>query len=512
MDKILRLILGDQLNSSHSWYKNKDSRVTYVLMEVMQEQTYVKHHVQKIVGFFANMRQFAIELKAKGHHVIYFYLDAPENKQNFYQNLLWLKDKLHITKFEYQLADEYRLDQELKAITQSLEIDHEAFDTEHFFTQRNDVREFFQDKKQYLMENFYRNMRKKYRILVNPDLSPVGEQWNFDHDNRKKYDNKYPLKAPVKFQKDVSDILAMLEKMEVPHFGKIAAKDFNLPIGQKDAFKILNYFCEELLISFGRYEDAMVKEHFTLFHSRLSFALNLKLISPVEVVQVVETYWHSHKDEIDIAQVEGFIRQVIGWREYMRGIYWAEMPAFAEKNFLENHGKLPTWFWDGKVKMNCLKNCIGNSLQYSYAHHIQRLMVIGNFALLAGTHPDEVDEWYLGVYADAVQWVQITNTRGMSQFADGGIVGTKPYVSSANYIDKMSNYCKNCYYDKSKKYGEKACPFNSLYWNFFLKHEDKLKKNPRISMMYKLLDKMDAVEREKILIQANNYLKIIDEL
>lgn len=207
----------------------------------------------------------------------------------------------------------------------------------------------------------------------------------------------------------------------------------------------------------------------------LILALNIKLIAPKEVVaQVLETYYMA-ENTIDIANVEGFIRQVIGWREYMRGIYWAEMPSFANLNFLNNNTPLPNWFWDGKVKMNCLKNCINNSLDHAYAHHIQRLMVIGNFSLLIGAHPKEVDNWYLGVYIDAVEWVQITNTRGMSQFADGGIVGSKPYVASANYINKMSNYCKGCQYDKDKKYGENACPFNSLYWAFFKQHQDKLK-------------------------------------
>jgi deoxyribodipyrimidine photolyase-related protein len=348
--------------------------------------------------------------------------------------------------------------------------------------------------------------------LVDDGQNPIGGQWNFDADNRKKYDGKVPLKEPLIFKRDVTELVNLLEKMQVPYMGEINKKEFDYPVGRQEAFALLDYFCQELLPAFGTYEDAMLKEHVTLFHSRLSFVLNLKIISPNEIIQQVIKYWEQHQNSITIAQVEGFTRQVIGWREYMRGIYWAEMPGFKEKNFFNYNAPLPDWFWDGKVKMHCLKHCIANSLENAYAHHIQRLMVIGNFALLAGIHPTEVDNWFLGVYTDAIEWVQITNTRGMSQFADGGIVGSKPYVSSANYIDKMSNYCKNCFYDKTKRYGNKACPFNSLYWNFYIEQEDKLKNNQRVSMMYKLLEKMEPTEKEKISEQAKKYLENLNSL
>jgi deoxyribodipyrimidine photolyase-related protein len=240
--------------------------------------------------------------------------------------------------------------------------------------------------------------------------------------------------------------------------------------------------------------------------------MNLKMLSPKEVVdKAISEYW-KRPNEIEYHQLEGFVRQIIGWREYMRGIYWAKMPEFATLNYFENQSKLPAWFWTGRTKMNCLSHTINQSLEFAYAHHIQRLMITGNFALLAGVHPDEVDAWYLGIYIDAIEWVEITNTRGMSQFADGGIVGTKPYVSSATYIHKMSSYCVGCHYDKSKKTGEKACPFNSLYWNFFDKHELKLSKNPRIGMMYNVWRKMDANAKAALLEQANDYLTNINEL
>ncbi|HEX7366089.1 MAG TPA: cryptochrome/photolyase family protein [Pelobium sp.] len=512
MAKTLRLILGDQLNLQHSWFKNTDKHHVYLMMEVMQEQEYVKHHIQKIIGFFLAMRSFAEELEKAGHEVIYLKLDDAKNLQSFEKNIQQIIKEIGAEKLEYQLPDEYRLDEQLKKICSALPIETSFVDTEHFFTERFDVREFFKGKKQYLMETFYRDMRKKHHVLVDERLEPFGDKWNFDHDNRKKYDGKVPLKGPLQFKKDVTQLIDLIDKMKVGYFGKIDARSFTYPTNRAEALKVLEYFCEELLPAFGRYEDAMLKEHHTLFHSQLSFALNLKMLSPHEVLKKVLTTWGSRKSEINIAQVEGFVRQVIGWREYIRGIYWDQMPAFADKNFLNNKTDLPSWFWDGKVKMNCMKYCINNSLENAYAHHIQRLMVIGNFALLIGADPKQVDEWYLGVYIDAVEWVQITNTRGMSQFADGGLIGSKPYVASANYINKMSNYCKGCYYDKDKRYGEKACPFNSLYWNFYLQHQNKLKKNPRIGMMYRLVEKMDKTEITAILKQADIYLSQLNTL
>lgn len=256
----------------------------------------------------------------------------------------------------------------------------------------------------------------------------------------------------------------------------------------------------------------MTVHAWSVYHSRLSFSLNIKLLSPREVIDAAIQEWEKRPEEISFNQVEGFVRQIIGWREFMRGVYWAKMPEFAAMNFFGHEAKLPEWYWTGKTKMNCLKHAIGQSLDQAYAHHIQRLMVTGNFALLAGVHPDEVDQWYLGIYIDALDWVEITNTRGMSQFADGGIIGSKPYVSSAAYIDKMSDYCGSCFYNKAKKVGEKACPFNSLYWNFYDRHTDKLARNPRIGMMYKVWERMKQEDKTALLEQAEKYLTNINDL
>jgi deoxyribodipyrimidine photolyase-related protein len=302
----------------------------------------------------------------------------------------------------------------------------------------------------------------------------------------------------------------MIEKAGVKTIGTIDPERFQWPVSRQESLEILDHFCEQLLANFGAYQDALTTWDPYLFHSRLSFSLNTKMISPLEVVQTVEKYWYAHQNQISIAQVEGFIRQIIGWREYMRGIYWAKMPEFRDLNYFGHDRKLPDWFWTGSTKMNCLKESIGQSLDLAYAHHIQRLMVTGNFTLLAGIHPYEVDQWYLGIYIDAIEWVEITNTRGMSQFADGGIVGTKPYVSSANYIKKQGNYCDHCAYEAAKKTGHGSCPFNSLYWHFYARNREKLEKNPRIGMMYRTWDKM--TNQQEVLDQAEFYLKNLDSL
>ena len=509
MSKTLRLILGDQLNARHSWFENNDSSVTYLMMEVRQETDYVPHHIQKVVGFFLAMRNFAKELRSQGHQVLYYHLDDEENLQDFSKQIEQLVEKKGFTRFEYQLPDEYRLDQQLKKLCESLSIQTEAVDSEHFLTSREFLKDFFKGKKTYLMETFYREMRKKYDILMD-GKEPLTGQWNYDQENRHALKDKRLLKKPKVHPKQVHPLVKMLEKSGVKTIGSIDSENFPWPTSREESLEVLEHFCENLLENFGTYQDALTTWNPYLFHSRLSFSINTKMFSPLEVVQKVEAYWKKHSDQISIAQVEGFIRQIIGWREYMRGIYWAKMPEFGNLNFFGHERQLPDWFWTGKTKMNCLNQSIGQSLDLAYAHHIQRLMVTGNFALLAGIHPDEVDQWYLGIYIDAIEWVEITNTRGMSQFADGGIVGTKPYVSSANYIKKQGNYCDHCAYDSKEKVGEKACPFNSLYWHFYARNREFLEKNPRIGMMYRTWDKMG--NKQEILDQAEYYLKNIENL
>jgi len=508
---ILRLILGDQLNYKHSWYNIKDKSVIYLIMEMRQETDYVLHHAQKIIGFFAAMFNFSNFLSKNQHTVIHLKINDIENKQDLIQNLNYFILKYNITKFEYQLPDEYRLDEQLKQFCKDLIIPFQVYDTEHFLTQRNELAILFEGKKMYLMETFYKTMRKKYSVMVD-GKDPMGGKWNFDANNRQTYKGEEKIPEPIVFTHNYISILNEINKAKISYFGNTLAKEFPWPTDRDEAIKVLNFFVENLLPLFGKYQDAMHTNYWSLYHSRVSFALNTKMLSPLEVINAAINHWQKHPTKINISQIEGFVRQILGWREYMRGIYWAKMPSYATLNYFEHNAKLPSWYWTGETKLNCLSHSIKQSLKYAYAHHIQRLMVTGNFALLAGVHPDELDKWYLGIYIDAIEWVEITNTRGMSQFADGGIVGSKPYVSSANYIDKMSNYCKTCFYDKTKKIGERACPFNSLFWNFYDKHESKLTKNPRIGMMYVTWRKMNSSVKAEILEQANYYLKNINTL
>ncbi|NHN27670.1 cryptochrome/photolyase family protein [Flavobacterium jejuense] len=506
----LRLILGDQLNTKHSWYKQKDENTIYLMAEMRQETDYVKHHIQKIVAFFLSMRNFATALEKAGHQVVYFNISNQENLHDLEKIITKVIADKSIEKLEYQLPDEFRLDQQLKNICKNLQIESEAFDTEHFYTSRTELTEFFEGKKLLLMENFYRMMRKKHHVLVNNE-KPLGGKWNYDHSNRNKYKGEVPIPEPLVFSKEVSKIISEIEKADVRTFGEIDTNNFPWPTSRKESLSLLNYFCEKGLKYFGDYQDALYSKDSFLFHSRLSFAMNSKMISPKEVVDAVIDYFIKNQDIIDISQVEGFVRQILGWREYVRGIYWKEMPEYSKMNTLENHNKLPEFYWTGKTKMKCMQHAISQSLTEAYAHHIQRLMIIGNFSLLTQMHPDEVDAWYLGVYIDAIEWVEMPNTRGMSQYADGGIIATKPYVSSGSYINKMSNYCGDCQYNVKEKLGAKACPFNSLYWNFLDDKKDHFQNNQRMNMMLALLNKMKPEELANIKEKAMHIMENLDD-
>lgn len=494
----LRLILGDQLNSQHSWLSTVDEQVLYVLMEIRPESEYVIHHIQKTVGIFGAMRQFAVSLKEQGHNIVYFNIDDSNNQHSFEANINMLIKQYQITNFEYQLPDEYRLDVLLKQYAQTLSISTKAVDTEHFFTQRKDLSLFFESKKTIIMESFYRSMRRKYAILIE-DNKPVGGKWNYDKANRKKLPKQHLMSAPFLFEHNVTDIYRAIKKANLPSIGNIDPTYFIWPLNRKEALNLLADFIERLLPTFG------------LYHSRLSFALNIKLLNPLEVVKAAEDAYHQ-SDTIDIAQVEGFIRQILGWREFVRGIYWKEMPSYKQMNKLDAKRPLPSYFWTGKTKMHCMRHSIQQSLNYSYAHHIQRLMITGNFCLLTGINPTEVDAWYLGIYIDAFEWVELPNTRGMSQYADGGIVATKPYGASANYIDKMSNYCQSCFYKKKEKFGDRSCPFNSLYWQFIVRHQSQFAKNSRMSMIYRVWNKYTQNDQQLILEQASKYLNNLEQL
>lgn len=509
--KTLRLILGDQLNEKHSWFKRPDKEAAFVLMEIRQETDYATHHIQKVAAFFAAMRAFAGHLRGLGHRVFYLKVDDPKNRQTIDSNIKDLLKKEKFNRFEYQLPDEYRLDVQLAELAKALPVPCHAADTEHFLTGRQDVKNFFVGKKRYIMESFYRGMRKRLNILMDHG-NPVGGQWNFDQQNRRTYDQQVPIPEAFVFDNDVSDIVRSVREQKIATLGEIEPARLTWPITRGQSCDLLNAFVDKLLPAFGTYQDAMTEGNWHLFHSRLSFAMNTKMLHPQEVIDAAILTWQKRPSDIELHQVEGFVRQILGWREYMRGIYWALMPGLLEMNYFNHRNALPDFYWTGDTRMNCLRAAVGQSLKYAYAHHIQRLMVTGNFALLAGIHPDAVDEWYLGIYIDAIQWVELPNTRAMSQFADGGRVATKPYVSTARYIRTMSDYCDACAYKWNRRYGDGACPFNSLYWNFFHRHRQRLGQNPRVGMTYRTWDRIDKKEQKRILTQAAAYLEDLSRL
>ena len=499
----LRLILGDQLNPEHSWFSQVDDSRLHVFMEMRQETDYVLHHAQKILAIFAGMRAFAAKLAADGHRVHYLHIGDAENRQQLTANLDWLIQQHGATGLAFQEPDEWRLHAQLDAYAESLQargLTVEKVDSEHFYTHRATVAELFRGQKSWLMERFYRDMRQQHRVLMTDGNKPVGGQWNFDHDNRQRWQGQPATLQDQRPSHDHRALWAEIEAAGIRSFGNPQAEHFRWPLNRQEALQQFEHFLHHALPHFGQFQDAMSSQCWRLFHALISFALNTKMLCPQEVVMATEAAWHA--GDIPLPAAEGFIRQILGWREYVRGVYWAQMPGYEQRNHFDHQQALPDWFWTGKTHMRCVQHAIGQSLEHAYAHHIQRLMVIGNFALLAGLDPQPLHQWYLGIYIDAFEWVELPNTVGMSQFADGGLLATKPYVSSAAYIDRMSDYCKGCRYDKKLRTGPKACPFNALYWDFHARHADKLAKNPRIGMVYRQLEKMTPEVKAAIALQA----------
>lgn len=507
---ILRLILGDQLNPSHSWFSQRRDDVVYLLIEMRQEIDYVLHHAQKILAIFAAMRALAAQLRADGHRVHYLRIADPANLQALPANLDALIELYQASAFDYQAPDEWRLDAQLAEFARLQWIPCRMVDSEHFLTARDQARRLFDGRKQWLMEYFYRHMRLTHKVLLDAEDRPEGGQWNFDHDNRKPWRGDPPQPPDLRPRHDHSALWAEIVAAGVASFGAPQEAGFPWPLNRAEALAQLDAFIADGLPHFGDFQDAMSSTAERLFHSLLSFALNVKLLGPREVIERAEAAWRA--GAAPLAAVEGFIRQILGWREYVRGVYWAHMPGYEQHNALGHVQALPGWFWTGQTRMRCLAQSVGQSLDNAHAHHIQRLMVIGNFALLAGLDPQALHRWYLGVYVDAFEWVELPNTVGMSQFADGGLLATKPYVSSAAYIDRMGDYCKGCHYDKRQRSGERACPFNALYWDFFARHGELLARNPRLAMVYRQLGKMDQAARDAIAQQAAGLRERLEQL
>ncbi|WP_394126857.1 cryptochrome/photolyase family protein [Vibrio hepatarius] len=511
--RTLRLILGDQLNHNHSWFSNVDDSVLYLIAELHQETGYVRHHVQKICAFFAGMQAFATELQEEGHQVLHLNLDLTVEYGDLNDLITAMVTEHGVEVFEYQHPDEYRLKLQLEALRlENCRIS--SVESEHFLLSYDQFGDHFEKGKHVMMEHFYRRMRKRFNILMEGN-KPLGGKWNYDANNRNKLKpaDVDELPIPLMFENNISEIIARLNRNNVQTIGSVSER-LLWPINRNQSLSLLAHFCRVCLPNFGRFQDAMTDQHpsqWSLYHSRLAFSLNSKMLSPLEVVNAALSAYENNPD-IDVSQVEGFVRQIMGWREYIRAVYWTNMPEYAQKNHLSASNALPDFFWSGNTQMNCMQRAIGQSLEYGYAHHIQRLMITGNFCLIAEVNPDQVDEWYLGIYVDAIEWVEMPNTRGMALFADGGIVGTKPYAASGAYVNRMSDYCKNCRYDNKRKTGHGSCPLNSLYWRFMVKHRQLLAQNPRIGVVYRSWDNMDPDGQQAVIDTAESYLDNLNEL
>ena len=485
------MVLGDQLSPDIAALRDAAAGDVVLLAEVRGECTYVRHHGQKIVMVLSAMRHFAAALRARGLCVDYVRLDDPANTHSLRGEVARAVKRHGAAAVICTEPGEYRLAEDMRGWHSAACVRVEIRPDDRFFCSREDFATWAAGRKQLRQEFFYRDMRRRTGLLVR-DGKPEGGAWNYDAENRKKLPARIRLPAPKRFTPDAitTEVMALVARAFPDHFGSIDG--FAWPVTASEAQAALDDFIVNRLPQFGDWQDAMKGGALVLFHARIGAALNIGLLDPRAVCEAVAAAYAAGRAPLNAA--EGFIRQILGWREFIRGIYWLHMPDYAKLNALDAHRPLPWFYWDGKTDMNCLKQAIGATREHAYAHHIQRLMVTGNFALLAGLDPALVDEWYLVVYADAFEWVEMPNTRGMALFADGGIVGSKPYAASGAYINKMSDYCGSCAYDVKDAVGERACPFNFLYWDFMARHAKRFAGNPRMAMPLRTLVNM-APER-----------------
>jgi deoxyribodipyrimidine photolyase-related protein len=501
----LVIVLGDQLDEQSSALQGFDATQDVVWMaEVAEESTHVWSAKQRIAVFLSAMRHFAETLGARGTPLIYTRMDAPGNVGTLPAELGKAISQLQPAALVLTAPGDWRVLQGLRAVAKQHALALDLRDDTHFFSTVREFAAHAEGRKQLRLEYWYRALRQQHGILME-GKAPVGGQWNFDADNREAFGKAGPqnVPAPTRFAPDAltQEVVALVNTRFADHPGSLDS--FGWPVTRAQALLALQAFIEQRLPLFGQFEDAMWAGEAWLYHSHLSCALNLKLLNPREVVQAAEAAYRT--GHAPLAAVEGFIRQILGWREFVRGIYWTQMPDYLERNALDAQAALPPWYWTGQTDMACLKDAITQTLEHGYAHHIQRLMVTGLYALLLGVKPQAVHAWYLSVYVDAVEWVELPNTLGMGQFGDGGLMASKPYVASGKYIQRMSNHCKGCQYDPAQSTGPTACPFTTLYWDFLMRHENLLKKNPRMAMQLKNLARLDATTRDRIAAQATEH-------
>ena len=499
-------VLGDQLTPDIAALRAADKKDSIVLMmEVADETTYVKHHKAKIAFILSAMRHHAQRLRGLGWTVDYVKLDAPDNSGSFTGEVARAVERhspraIHVTE-----AGEWRVRAMLESWETRFAIPVTVHEDDRFLCAHAGFDTWAAARKQLRMEYFYRDMRRKTGLLLDEDGGPEGGQWNYDADNRKPAPGRDLLMPqPIRFRPDAitRDVLDMVAGRFSDHIGSL--DHFHFAVTHEEALRQQRQFLDEALPRFGDYQDAMLTDEPFLWHSILSPYLNAGLLDPLALCQEVDRRYRAGKVPLNCA--EGFIRQIIGWREYIRGVYWHEGPDYGARNALEAKRDLPGFYWTGETDMHCLAQAIGQTIDHGYAHHIQRLMITGNFALIAGIAPHQVHVWYLEVYADAYEWVEMPNTLGMALFADGGLLGSKPYAAGGAYINRMSDYCGRCRYDVKKRVGEDACPFNALYWDFIARNERRLARNPRMAMAYRTWDKMKPADREATRKQAANFL------
>lgn len=500
----LVLVLGDQLDLHASAFDGFDPAHDAVWMaEVAEECTHVWSSQPRIALFLAAMRHFAADIAARGWALHYTRLDDAANTGTLAGELARAAQALRPARLVLTAPGDWRVLHAIQVEAKALGLPLEVRDDRHFYSTVRDFAAHARGRKQLRMEFFYRAMREKHGVLLDGD-QPAGGQWNFDADNREAFGKDGPgvVPAPARFAPDAitREVLALVQQRFATHPGSL--DDFAWPVTRAQARDALDRFVRERLPQFGRWQDALWPGQAWLWHSHLSAALNLKLLAAREVVAAAEAAWRA--GAVPIASAEGFIRQILGWREYVRGIYWTRMPRYAQSNALDAHAPLPAWFWSGDTDMACLRDALTQTLRTGYAHHIQRLMVVGLYALLLGVEPRSISDWFLAVYVDAVEWVELPNVIGMSQFADGGLMASKPYIASGKYIARMSagSFCRGCRFDPAQRTGERACPYTVLYWDFLLRHEALLAANPRMGMQVKNLSRLGADERARIQTQA----------
>ena len=501
----LRFVLGDQLTRNVSALRDLDPQRDVVLMvEVQEETTYVRHHKQKIVFILSAMRHFAEELRSEGIRVDYVRLDDPHNSGSFGGELQRAVERHGATRVVMTEPGEWRVEAMMRSWQDRLDVPVEIRDDDRFLCSRAEFAQWAEGRKALRMEFFYRVMRRRTGWLMD-GKDPVGGRWNYDTDNRKSLPKDVEIPERLRFAPDevTRDVMGLVAERFSDHFGDL--QPFGWAVTRHDALEALSHFVDDALPRFGHYQDAMSQQDDFLFHGLLSPYLNVGLLTAEEVCRAVLDAYDAGNAPLEAT--EGFVRQILGWREYVRGIYWLKMPEYESSNFLEAHRPLPDFYWSGDTKLQCLRLTVEATRRNAYAHHIQRLMITGNFALLAGIEPAEVEAWYLMVYADAFDWVELPNTHGMTLFADGGVLGSKPYAASGAYIHRMSDYCDGCAYSPKVKLGPKACPFNYLYWNFLIRNRERLENNPRMAMPYRTLNRMDDERKEQIVRESEAFLE-----